>query len=292
MTTDRRLIAHRNAPRQAADGASRGATLAVHMFDGDGPPLVLCHATGFHGRVWEPLAQRLASAFRCVAPDAGGHGDSTALPGPAPRWSEFGAEVLAVVDGLLLERPLGAGHSSGATSLLLAEQARPGTFEALYCYEPIVVAADPPLGRDRDSWLAERTRGRRPAFASRAAALASYAARAPLSQLHPDVLRAYVEHGFFDDADGCVRLRCAPEYEALVYEMATEHDCFVRLGEVHCPVTLLRGERSNAYPPGQFEALAERLANARCEVLHGLTHFGPLEDPGAVADRITYAFRR
>ena len=33
-----------------------GVTLAVHDLGGDGPPLLLCHATGFHGRVWTALA--------------------------------------------------------------------------------------------------------------------------------------------------------------------------------------------------------------------------------------------
>ena len=277
------------APQPATVRAPDGASVAVHRLGGSGPPLVLAHATGFHGQVWRPLAERLAPAFHCVAPDARGHGDSPVATGEL-RWSDFGSDLRAVVDGLGLTRPLGFGHSSGATSLLLAEQARPGTFAALVCFEPVIVVAEPPLGRDPDSWLAERTRRRRATFGSRAEALEHCAARPPLSGLDPAVLRAYVEHGLVDAGDGLLTLKCAPDYEALVYEMATEHDCFVRLGEVRCPVTLVRGERSDAYPPGQFEALAQRLADARCEVLAGLSHFGPLEDPSAIADCIVRAF--
>lgn len=269
--------------------AADGAGIAVHPLGGSGPALVLAHATGFHGLVWRALAERLAAAFACVAPDSRGHGSSPQAAG-ALRWRDFASDLLGVVDGLGLTRPLGFGHSSGATALLLAEQAAPGTFAALVCFEPVIVVAERPLGRDRDSWLAEQARRRRARFGSRTEAVEHYAARPPLSGLDPAVLRAYVEHGLVDAGDGTLTLACAPAYEALVYEMATEHDCFVRLGEVRCPVTLVRGERSSAYPPGQFEALAQRLPDARCEVLAGLSHFGPLEDPGMVAGCIRRAF--
>ena len=39
-------------------------TLAVHAWGGDGPPTLLCHPTGFHGRVWAPVAERLLDAGR------------------------------------------------------------------------------------------------------------------------------------------------------------------------------------------------------------------------------------
>lgn len=269
---------------------SGGARVVAHVLGGSGPPLLLAHATGFHGRVWRPVAERLASAFSCVAPDARGHGDSPPPASGQLRWSDFAGDLLAVMDGLGLTRPLGVGHSSGATALLLAEQARPGTFAQLYCFEPIVVPADPPLGRDPDSWLAEQARRRRTTFASRAEALDHYAGRRPLSRLDPAVLRAYVEHGLEDADDGAVRLKCVPDYEALVYEMATEHDCFVRLANVHCPVILVRGAHSDACPPGLFETLAGRLPRSRSEVLPGVSHLGPLEDPAAVARSIAQAF--
>ncbi|HWF49852.1 MAG TPA: alpha/beta hydrolase [Solirubrobacteraceae bacterium] len=259
---------------------------------GAGPPLVLVHATGFHGHVWRPIADELASRFSCVAPDLRGHGDSAPPAGSDFDWSGFAADVLAVVDGLGLERPLGAGHSSGATALLLAEEARPGTFAGLYCFEPIIVPADPPLGRDRESWLADSTRRRRAAFGSRAEAERRYAARLPLSDLDPRALRAYVEHGFEDSPDGGVRLKCRPEHEALVYEMATAHDCFSHLARVRCPVTLARGGRSVAFMPDREAAVAARLSDVRCEEHPRLGHLGPLEGLRAVAESIERALSR
>ncbi|MCH7910243.1 MAG: alpha/beta fold hydrolase, partial [Candidatus Hydrogenedentes bacterium] len=53
-----------------------GVALNVWDLGGDGPPLLLCHCTGTHGRVWDPLLPRLLEHFHVYAPDTRGHGDS------------------------------------------------------------------------------------------------------------------------------------------------------------------------------------------------------------------------
>ncbi len=270
--------------------ASDGVNVLVHDLGGHGESLVLVHASGFHGLVWRPLAAMLARSFRCVAPDLRGHGDSGTPPGGDFDWHGFGRDVLAVVEGLGLARPYAVGHSSGGAAVLLAEQARPGTFRALYCFEPVVVAADPPLGRDPGNWLAARVRRRREVFASREEAYASYASKPPLAALAPAVLRSYVEHGFQDLANGRVALKCRPEHEALMAEMASAHDGFVHLPEVACPVTVARGTASEGFPPRVVESLVARLPRGRAEHLEGLGHFGPLEQPDVVAQSILRFF--
>ncbi|MBW3646043.1 MAG: alpha/beta hydrolase, partial [Actinobacteria bacterium] len=74
--------------------------------------------------------------------------------------------------------------------------------------------------------------------------------------------------------------------EARIYEMATAHDCFGRLGEVRCPVLLARGGASEACLPGSVREIAARLPRASTEELPGLGHLGPLEDPATVAASI------
>lgn len=270
--------------------AGDGVAVAVHELGGSGPPLVFAHATGLHGLVWAPVAAHLHDAFRCLSLDHRGHGDSGTPPGLDFDWRGLALDVLAAVEGLAPRHagaPLfGVGHSSGGTAVLLAEETRPGTFAALYCFEPILVAADPPLGRDTGSWLAASARRRREGFGSRDEARAQYAAKPPFVDWVPEALDAYVEHGFEELADGTVRLKCRPENEALVYEMATAHDGFSRLGDVRCPVLLAGGEHSDAFGPAAPAALLDRLPDARTEVLPGLGHFGPLEDPAAVAASI------
>lgn len=280
--------------------SSTGATtIAVHDFGGAGAAIVLAHASGFHGLVWRPLAHALTESLTGVhvlSLDHRGHGDSPLPDGPKATtldWRNFAEDILAVVDGLGLSRPLGIGHSAGGAAMLLAEEARPGTFAALALFEPVVIAADPPLGRDRDSWLASGTRRRRQTFTSRRHALRTYAAKAPFNRWHRDALAAYVDHGFADQADGTVRLKCRPEDEAVVYEMATAHPAFTALASVTCPVLLLAGDESDfATLDDRMGRIATALPHGERQVLPGLDHFGPMQDPRAVARAVVEFLQR
>ena len=272
--------------------AADGVEVAVHELGGQGPPLVLAHAAGFHGAVFAPLATELAADFRCVSLDGRGHGDTVLPPGTTLDWHGLAADVLAVVEGSGLDRPYGFGHSSGGTALLMAEQARPGTFGAIYCFEPIIIPSDLPPGADTGNRLATQARRRRTTFASRAEALAHYAARPPFDTLAPAALGAYVDHGFVDTGDGQVRLKCRPEDEAAVYESATAHDAFARLGEITCPVTVACGALTPGCTGDRAFAFEDRMPAGRSEVVPGVGHFGPLERPDEVAASVRRFFAR
>jgi pimeloyl-ACP methyl ester carboxylesterase len=263
---------------------SGGPAVAYYELGGEGPPLVLVHATGFCAAVLAPMARRLGGRFRCVGIDQRAHGASEPPPGGDFSWSGFADDVLAVIDHLGLERPLGFGHSCGGAALLLAEEARPGTFAGLYCYEPVVYPGDVPLEPSLEANpLSAGALRRRPHFSDRAEALANFAAKAPFDTLDPEVLAAYVDNGFEDDPAGGIRLRCRREHEAQVYALGFSHDAYARLRTVGCPVTLACGERTDAFGPALLEQFAARLADAELVVLPGLGHFGPLEDPAALA---------
>jgi pimeloyl-ACP methyl ester carboxylesterase len=264
--------------------SSGGVSLAVHDLGGEGPPLFLAHANGFHGRVFAPLATRLAGSFRSIAHDFRGHGESSPTAGGEYDWNGFGDDVLAVIDALALERPMNAvGHSLGGAALVLAELRRPGTFSSLYLYEPIIFERPEMTGANP---MAERARKRRETFDSFDAAYDNYANKAPLDSLAPEALRAYVDHGFEPLPDGTVRLRCRGETEARIYEQSTTHAAYARVGEVTCPVTIAAG-RDDGFGPATFAPLlVERLANGRLERFDDLGHFGPLEDPDRLATAI------
>jgi pimeloyl-ACP methyl ester carboxylesterase len=128
-------------------------------------------------------------------------------------------------------------------------------------------------------------------FPSRDAAYENYASKPPFSVLAPEALRAYVDHGFEDLDDGTVRLKCRGEVEASTYEMAARHGAGERLAGVRCPVTFASGGRTDT-PFGDelLQRLAKDLPHGRVEVFEDLGHFGPLQDPGAIATSIRRAF--
>lgn len=267
-----------------------GSVVAYYELGGAGPPLVLVHATGFCGPVLAPLAGRLADRFRCIAIDERAHGASPPPPGDDFSWTGFALDVLAVVDHLGLDSPAAFGHSSGGAALLLAEESRPGTFGALYCYEPVVYPGDVPLEPSLDANpLSGGALRRRRHFDSRQDALANFSGKAPFDTLHPEALAAYVDNGF-EPGEGGIRLRCRREHEAQVYAHSFAHDAYARLTEVRCPVTFACGEHTDALGPDFVALFAARVGRAEQVVLPGLGHFGPLEDPGAVAASVARAF--
>jgi pimeloyl-ACP methyl ester carboxylesterase len=263
-----------------------GVELEVHDLGGVGPPVLLCHATGFHGLVWRPLARHLQDRFRLWALDFRGHGRSSS---PDPErgfaWEGFADDVHAVVDALELRGAAAAGHSKGGAALFLAESARPGTFTGLWCYEPIVF---PPTGGpgDGESGLAEGAARRRDTFPSRQAAIENYSSKPPLQVLDEDALAAYVEHGFEEQEDGSVVLRCRPEAESQVYRMGRSHGGWAALPQVTCPTTVACGGAQATVGSELATQLAARLPAGRVEVFERLGHFGPLEDPAAVAEAV------
>jgi pimeloyl-ACP methyl ester carboxylesterase len=274
--------------RHRVDAGS--VALAAYDWGGDGAPLLLAHATGFHGLVWSPVAERLVAAgWRVWSLDFRGHGDSDRSPGLDYHWDRFADDVLAVVDQLGLAGDpglLAAGHSKGAAALLRAEQERPGTFGRLWCYEPVLFPTDEPLEPRHDFPLAEGARRRRAVWPSRDAAHESYSSRAPFDVVDPGALRVYVEHGLRDRDDGSVELKCAPEDEAAVYAMGVANGVYPRLREIGCPVVVACGEHTDAIGPELAEMIVDRLTTGRLEVMPGLGHFGPLQDPPAVAASI------
>ncbi len=289
--------------RIALPGGS-GRYIAVHDLGSDsaarnsssgaGTDLLFVHATGLHGRVWEPLVSQLPPELKCgaVAMDVRGHGDSAPLPEGGLPWEELAADVLAVVEHLHMHRPVAVGHSSGATLLLLAEELQPGTFARLYCIEPIGTASEEPPPPDDEHPLAEGARRRRPVFPSRQAAYDAYSAKPPFAEVAPEALRAYVEHGFEDvaeDEGGGVRLKCLPQAEAAMYANGLSHHAYRDLNRVLCPVVLAGGERSRAVSAEVLGLWGARVTDARVEILAGLGHFAPLEDPGVVARAVTAA---
>jgi pimeloyl-ACP methyl ester carboxylesterase len=267
-----------------------GVGLALHDLGGEGPLLLLSHATGFHGCVLAPLAVELGREFHCWSLDYRGHGDSEDPPSDIGEWARFGDDAVAVAEALDLHGALGFGHSMGGAALLMAELSRPGTFAGLVLFEPIAF----PRRAERTEGptpMIEAARRRRTVFADRDEAFANYAGKPPLDLLTAAALRAYVDHGFVDRPDGTVELKCDPEHEARIFEGGATQDLYDRLGGVACPVLVLTG-RLDDNPPGELgPVVADALLRGQVVTLSQLSHFGPMEDPATVAEEI-HAFAR
>jgi pimeloyl-ACP methyl ester carboxylesterase len=272
--------------------SSDGVTVALHDLGGNGDPLLVCHATGFCGRAYEPLAAELSGHFHVWAIDFRGHGDST--PPDRDEAFDWGAITndLDIAIAAITDAPIAVfGHSLGGGISLLAERRRPGTLRWAYLFEPIVIPTLFERTSDAPDALSVGARKRRPTFPSRAAALERYAGRPPLDELRAGALAAYVAHGFADEPDGTVTLKCTPEHEALTFE-ASGKPTLETIGAVTTPVTIAVGTTERGWTPAMFgPAVADALPNGRLERFPTVGHFGPLQDPVTIAAAIVAASR-
>jgi pimeloyl-ACP methyl ester carboxylesterase len=266
-----------------------GVEIAVHSLADTGDrPLLICHATGFCGSVFGPLASHLRGV-RARALDFRGHGDSVWADDVPLGGEEFGEDVLAVIDGLDLAPCLGVGHSLGGGALLRAEQTRPGTFAGLFLFEPIAFPEIPHPDPPETHRLVTSARLRRRTFESVDAAYENFASKRPLDALDPGALRAYVEHAFAAQPDGSVELKCPPEIEARTFMSATTLVEFERLDEVRCPVTVAAG--GDDRPPARVAPhIVEQLPRGTYRQFDSVGHFGPLQNPPLIAAAITEDF--
>jgi pimeloyl-ACP methyl ester carboxylesterase len=275
-----------------------GVDIALYDFGGDGHDLLLVHATGFCAGVLLPLARRLAGRFRCLALDLRGHGRSGRPADGDFVWSGFATDVLTAVDAFGLDGPVAFGHSCGGAALLLAEQARPGTFRSLYLFEPVVVPDQPVPFALEENPLSRGARRRRETFPNAEDAFVNFSSKPPFATLDPTVLLRYVEDGFetvpaAEGGDGeTVRLRCRRDDEAEVYVHGFGNGAYARLPEIGCPVVFGYGADTDSFGADVMGADASRVERSAVEAFPGLGHFGPLERPdqvaAAVRDRLGY----
>ena len=271
--------------------------------------MLLVHANGFHGRVFDPLVDALRAgaasrgrAVRLVTFDMRAHGASTpprvGKKKDTLRWDRFADDVLAAARAIPFARGLrekknakevhAVGHSLGAHAALRAEARSPGTFASIFAFEPIFVLPKGvlvPRGVFSPD-LARAAAKRRESFASKAAALATFASKPPMRAFHRGALEAYVEHGFVvaeaegDDADAAdnthqmlrrreetkgetsrgekkrVRLAMRRDDEALVFAHGGSETEALRTvcspGAVSCPVTIARGSTRATHDPAMI----------------------------------------
>jgi pimeloyl-ACP methyl ester carboxylesterase len=269
-----------------------GVDLALYDFGGTGDDLLLVHATGFCAGVLLPLAHGLADRFRCLALDLRGHGRSGRPADGDFAWSGFATDVLCAVDTFGLDGPVAFGHSCGGAALLLAEQARPGTFRSLYLFEPVVVPEQPVPFALEENPLSRGARRRRETFPNAEDAFVNFSSKPPFATLDPAVLLRYVEDGFetvpaAEGGDGeTVRLRCRRDDEAEVYVHGFGNGAFARLHEIGCPAVFAYGADTDSFGADVMGADAARVPRSTVESFPGLGHFGPLERPDQVADAV------
>src|SRR3954452_19408219 len=97
---------------------------------GAGPPLVFLHGFGPCGEAWHQQFEALSSRFRVIAYDSVNHGHSSCSPREEPE-PDRADELEGFLSALALERPVLAGNSMGALTILRWATRHPSDARAL-----------------------------------------------------------------------------------------------------------------------------------------------------------------
>lgn len=123
------------------DCETNGIRVRYVRTGGDKPPVVLLHGLIGSGACWAPLARALEDEFDVVMPDARGHGGSSA-PDRGYRYDDLASDVLGLVRGLELARPVLLGHSMGGMTAAVAASRRAPSLRGLVLVDPTFLSPE------------------------------------------------------------------------------------------------------------------------------------------------------
>ncbi|MFB7617328.1 alpha/beta fold hydrolase [Kitasatospora sp. NPDC056181] len=119
-----------------------GVRLVCRDSGGPGPAVLLLHGLAGHAGEWDAVAEVLGARYRVVAVDQRGHGASERHPQDVSR-AAYVADVVAVIDGLGLDRPVLVGQSYGGHAAMLTAAAHPALVSRLILVEAGPAGSDP-----------------------------------------------------------------------------------------------------------------------------------------------------
>jgi pimeloyl-ACP methyl ester carboxylesterase len=274
--------------------ATNDVNTAVTEWAGEGDPILLLHATGFHSRCWDQVVQQLPDRH-IYAADLRFHGSSGAI-GPV-NWTRMCEDIAELVKELDLQNLVAVGHSIGGHIAARVCAWMPERFKQLLLIDPVIFSptrynafeskvgdVDPtlhPVSKRKNQWQGAGEMFER------------FESREPFSTWDRSVLKDYCDHALRPSADGdFMQLACDPINEASIYLSQSGNDAiYSELPTIDTPATLLRARPSDNDLPDlttspTWPELAEILGNCREVYLPDMNHFIPMQNPGLVASYI------
>ncbi len=253
----------------------------LHTLDwgGTGEPIVLLHATGFLGRIYEPIASALTRIGHVWSYDQRGHGDSSPAPDGEYTWYATMNDLAGFIGAMGWKGVRAIGHSAGATAIGSLACDRPELISRAVLAEPVVFESPtaPELGW-RNPFI-ERTLKRKRVFDSVDAMFDNFDIKPPYDTWRKNMLRLYCEYGTRPSAEGRRELKCAPEVEARYYETSRDFDGLGRIIHAPQPLLVLFGESSDSLGLVLADRIAAQRGNGRVVKVPGCGHFLPMEKP-------------
>jgi pimeloyl-ACP methyl ester carboxylesterase len=249
-------------------------TTIHYQREGDGPPLLLLHATLSSSRQLRALASELARRFSVVSVDRRGSGMSASAARAVPiDVATHIDDLVALARAESLGPAVVVGHSYGACVALELAARQPALVGAVFAYEPPYGPLAPPAAQQHMAQVARRTLAAAADGDMTAAALAfmeGVSGAAAVASLSP-AARARIGRA----GQGAVA-------DATLSGMRPDG-----LGAIRCPTRVVSGRASAQLYADIADALVERIPAASHQRLDGVGHMAPILQPATIAAAIT-----
>jgi pimeloyl-ACP methyl ester carboxylesterase len=245
--------------------ASNGIHLHVADQGNGTPAIVFLHYWGGSSRTWNNVIAALPKAYRTVAPDHRGWGDSDA-PASGYALADFADDAQGVIDSLRLDQFVLVGHSMGGKIAQLLASRRPKGLTGL-----VMVAPSPPVPLVLPAEVRAQMESAYTSRASVEAAIDHMLTAKPLSAAHREQV--------IEDS-----LRGAPQAKAAWPLYASLEDITREVAAIDVPAIVIAGELDRVDSVETLRSqLLPHIPHARMQVVPGSGHLSPLEAPVEVA---------
>ena len=245
-------------------------TISVHYLEwGEAgrPALVLLHGGGQTAYTWQRVADRLASHYHVLAPDARGHGDSGWAPSGEYHLEDFREDRRAFVGQLGLTDFVLAGMSMGGITALAFAGESGDRLRGLMIVD--VAPQVEQAGRDRILGFMQG----RESFASLEDAVAYAHAFNP--RRNPDALRKTLPQNLRQRPDGRLQWKWDPAFISsarLTEERMLRPELWEVAARIPCPTLVIHGTESDILSRGTGARLAATIPQGRLVSIVGAGH--------------------
>lgn len=249
-----------------------GVRLSYREWRGDKGPLICLPSLAGHKGTFDRLAQALSPAYRLIALDLRGRGDSD-KPSEGYGFSYHARDVLGVADQLEIPRFVVVGHSFGATVGVYLASIRPGRVQAAVLIDG---------GADPKEEVLEAMRPGLRRLGSVYASMDEYLdsiRSVSFYQPWSNALEQYFREDVIARPDGSVRHKASAEAVERDLDIHFFYSMCVHFPTMQCPTVFLRpelglrGDRAHVLDPREAAAFVSWIPKGRQVDIPGVNHY-------------------
>jgi lipase len=261
-----------------------GGELPYLYYEGEAPQILFAHATGFLPWLWHPIIEELTPHKEAWAPYICNYRDCDPESGGL-SWDLIARDLISFCSAQNIRDNLAVGHSMGATVLAIASAVFGLLPRGLILIEPIFLpeefyAMDIQL---KDHPLASQSIKRKNSWKDEEAALDYLKSKSLFAGWDEQMLQFYVKYGMEKQAEGDLKLTCAPRNEAALFMGGKSTNPWPLLKKLTCPVLILEGEKSTNKEFIDLKKAVSLLKDGRYQSVPDTGHLIPMQKPQEIA---------